>query len=92
MVATTALLTTSTPVALAVATSSADGFLPVAQGLARAVSAAAIGLGRRLRPEYRTARGRVGELRVRAREPKNPAASHHRLEKEIRKPDDARGG
>ncbi|MFE7834674.1 hypothetical protein ACFU53_00925 [Streptomyces sp. NPDC057474] len=89
VVAASALLTTSTPVALAVVSAPPDGYLPIAQGAALAVSAAAIGLGRRLRPEYRTAKARVGELRLRARELKGPAASHQSLAKEIRKLDDS---
>ncbi|MFE0630521.1 hypothetical protein ACFW3D_26575 [Streptomyces sp. NPDC058864] len=88
-VAATALLGSATPGVLAVGAFQPQGYLPVTQGAALVISAAIIGLGRRLRPEYRVARQRVRGLRRRARELKNPASAHRRLEQEIRKLDDA---
>ncbi|MGW5460111.1 protein kinase domain-containing protein [Streptomyces sp. NPDC003996] len=88
-VAATALLGSATPGVLAVSAVQPQGYLPVAQGAALITSAAIIGLGRRLRPEYRVARQRTRSLRRRARELKNPASARKRLEQEIRKLDDA---
>ncbi|MFD9330787.1 hypothetical protein [Streptomyces sp. NPDC060065] len=87
--AATALLSTSTPGVLALTTAQPGDSFPAAQGMALVVSAVAIGVGRRLRPEYQGAKVRARELRVRSRELKDPAAAHGRLEQEIHKLDDA---
>ncbi|MDX3092909.1 MULTISPECIES: hypothetical protein [Streptomyces] len=87
--AATAVLSTAAPGVLAVTVGQPEGYLPAAQGSALLVSAALIGVGRRLRPEYHTARQRVRGLRRRARELKDPAGAHRRLEQEIRKLDAA---
>ncbi|MDQ0814733.1 Skp family chaperone for outer membrane proteins [Streptomyces sp. B3I7] len=87
--AATAVLSTAAPGVLAVTVGQPEGYLPAAQGAALLASAALIGVGRRLRPEYHTARQRVRDLRRRARELKDPAGAHRRLEQEIRKLDAA---
>ncbi|MFF4691363.1 hypothetical protein [Streptomyces sp. NPDC001307] len=87
--AATAVLSTAAPTVLAVTVGQPEGYLPAAQGAALLASAAMIGVGRRLRPEYRTARQRVRGLRRRARELKDPAGAHRRLEQEIQKLDAA---
>ncbi|GAB3119880.1 hypothetical protein GCM10027160_34840 [Streptomyces calidiresistens] len=84
-----ALLSTAAPGVLSVTTGQPEGYLPAAQGAALLASAAVIGIGRRLRPEYRTAHQRIRELRRRARELKDPAGAHQRLEQEMQKLDDA---
>ncbi|GHE49904.1 hypothetical protein [Streptomyces capitiformicae] len=89
VVAASALLGNAAPGALALAAVQPYGYLPLTQGIALAVSGAAIGLGRRLRPECRDAKARVRELRLRARELKNPSTAHQRLEKDIRKLDES---
>ncbi|WP_149825093.1 protein kinase domain-containing protein [Streptomyces tailanensis] len=89
VVAASSLLGNAAPGALALAAVQPYGYLPMTQGLALAVSGAAIGLGRRLRPEYRAAKARVRELHLRARELKDPATAHQRLEKDIRKLDES---
>ncbi|MFF7264609.1 hypothetical protein ACFZCL_30630 [Streptomyces sp. NPDC008159] len=87
--AATAVLSTAAPAVLAVTVGQPEGYLPAAQGAALLASAAMIGVGRRLRPEYRTARQRVRGLRRRARELKDPVGAHRRLEQEIQKLDAA---
>ncbi|WP_405522712.1 hypothetical protein [Streptomyces canus] len=85
--AATAVLSTVAPGVLTVAVGQPDGYLPAAQGAALVASAVVISVGRRLRPEYRTARQRLRGLRRRARELKDPAGAHRRLEQEIQKLD-----
>ncbi|MFE7889113.1 hypothetical protein [Streptomyces sp. NPDC057412] len=87
--AATAVLSTAAPAVLAVTVGQPEGYLPAAQGAALLASTALIGVGRRLRPEYRTARQRVRGLRRRARELKDPVSAHRRLEQEIQKLDAA---
>uniref|UniRef100_UPI000A656A37 hypothetical protein n=1 Tax=Streptomyces graminilatus TaxID=1464070 RepID=UPI000A656A37 len=84
-----ALLSTSVPGALVLASAQPVDVLPAAQGVALLASAALVGFGRRRRPEYRAARKRVRELKRRSRELADPASAHQRLEKEIRLLDDA---
>ncbi|MFJ3639277.1 hypothetical protein ACIPRD_05950 [Streptomyces sp. NPDC090108] len=85
--AATALLSTAAPGVLSVAAGQPGGHLPAAQGAALLTSAAVIAVGRRLRPEYRTARRRARGLSRRARELRDPAGAHRRLEQEIQKLD-----
>ncbi|MFD8651063.1 hypothetical protein [Streptomyces mirabilis] len=87
--ATTALLSMSAPGVLALTTTQPESYLPAAQAMALFASAAAIGLGRRLRPECRVTKERIRVLRGRIKELKDPAGAHRRLEHEIGKLDDA---